>query len=241
MENKESISGIVKQKIEWITNNIWYMILLICSTYYVSAYSDSIYDFKELNIYNVVFIIWIALLIYPLIAEFEFLGLKIKKEVKKATAEQEERIQRLQQDLYEIRVNASINNQINLGLDKLLPLAELNQFLPNNLEVYNEKVEPIRYVDEKNTYLFKVRASLEVALRMLCEKLGNENRLNLSQSVGWLVRAGAIESKIGRLIYEVIKIANRGVHGESVSSEYVEFVKKVYPEIIKIIDNKVKD
>lgn len=80
-----------------------------------------------------------------------------------------------------------------------------------------------------------------MALRMLCEKLGNENRLNLSQSVGWLVRAGAIERNISRLIYEVIKIANRGVHEESVSSEYVEFVEKVYPEIIKIIENKVKN
>lgn len=96
MRDNDNKVSIVEQKLEWIQNNIWYVFLLLSSTGYV-LYNCCLINIKEMNIPTVVFILWIALLFYPLIAEFAFLGLKVKRDVKKATAEQERKIQSIQQ------------------------------------------------------------------------------------------------------------------------------------------------
>ena len=232
------------RKIEWLCNNVWYCVLLIGSTYYLNNNYYMISDLKEINCYNIVFIFWLFLLLYPLLSEFEFLGLKIKKEVEKVTKEQNGKIEDIKQDLYKMKMETAVNNQINLGLDGLLPKEILNHIFPNsnpkNIDDNIDDEESIKYIDNNNIYLFKVRASLEVMLHMLCEKYGSENRLNISQCNGWLVRHEVIDGYTSRLISEIIKIANRGVHGESISSEYVDFVKRSYPEVKKYIEGKIR-
>lgn len=49
--------------------------------------------------------------------------------------------------------------------------------------------------------------------------------------VQFLVREEAIDRNTAGLIREVINIANRGVHGEIIDNDYVQFVKKTYPVI----------
>ena len=48
-----------------------------------------------------------------------------------------------------------------------------------------------------------------------------------------LNRAEVINGMTCDLIGQVIKITNRGVHGEIVSAEYVTFVEETYPEIMR--------
>ena len=48
-----------------------------------------------------------------------------------------------------------------------------------------------------------------------------------------LKRAEVINGMTCDLISQIIKIANRGVHGEIVSAEYVNFVQETYPEIVR--------
>ena len=60
-----------------IKKNIWYCFLLLISSAYVFYYRYELYQLKTLNVRNLVFLIWIALLLLPLFSEMELLGVKI--------------------------------------------------------------------------------------------------------------------------------------------------------------------
>lgn len=62
----------------------------------VWCYRFDIYELKELNARNLIFILWLILLLLPLFSEMEFLGVKIKKEVQKETEEVKGLLQNLQ-------------------------------------------------------------------------------------------------------------------------------------------------
>ena len=63
----------------------WYILLLAASSGYVLFYRNEIYQLSEINARNLIFLLWLLLLIFPLISEMEFLGIKVKKEVEKST------------------------------------------------------------------------------------------------------------------------------------------------------------
>ena len=67
--------------------NSWYCFLLLISTVYVFYYRYELYQLKTLNVRNLVFLIWIALLLLPLFSEMELLGIRIKKAVESANKE----------------------------------------------------------------------------------------------------------------------------------------------------------
>ena len=39
---------------------------------------------------------------------------------------------------------------------------------------------------------------------------------------------------------QILKIANRGVHGEIISDEYISFVQKTYPELMKQLNEAMQ-
>ena len=86
---------------------------------------------------------------------------------------------------------------------------------------------------DKNVFLFKVRLDIETSLRELCEKIGCYDRTPTVKMTQLLNRAEVINGVTCDLIGQVIKIANRGVHGEIVSAEYITFVEETYPEIMR--------
>lgn len=49
--------------------------------------------------------------------------------------------------------------------------------------------------------------------------------------IHYLLRCEVIDNNIAGLLQETIKIANRGVHGEILSNDYITFVKKVFPDV----------
>lgn len=62
-----------------IKTKCWYIILLVLSSTYVWCYRFDIYELKELNARNLIFILWLILLLLPLFSEMKLLGVKIKK------------------------------------------------------------------------------------------------------------------------------------------------------------------
>lgn len=65
----------------------------------------------------------------------------------------------------------------------------------------------------------------------MCEKIGYGDIMSIMRMMRLLNREEILNGVTCDLIYQVNKIANRGVHGEIVSEEYLDFVKKTYPEI----------
>ena len=86
---------------------------------------------------------------------------------------------------------------------------------------------------DKNVYLFRVRLDIEKNLREMSERLGYNGYMPIPKMVQQLNHIQVIDGITCDLILQVSKIANRGVHGEIVSEEYIEFVEKTHPEIMK--------
>jgi hypothetical protein len=91
----------------------WYALLFVSSTIYVTYYRFEIYDLSSLNAHNLIFIVWLALLIFPLLSEIELLGIKLKKEVEKAKEELNASLQNLQTQLTQLHLNNTIPTNIN--------------------------------------------------------------------------------------------------------------------------------
>ena len=225
---------------EFMKKKAWYIVLLIASSSYVWYYRFDLYQLKELNVQNLIFILWLLLLAFPLFSEMEFLGVKVKKEVERATEEVKDSLQTLQTQVSQIQLTNSIANNINFNNSPLPSEQKIEELLQQVKELQstysaangssNNTVTPI---DDKNVYLFKVRLDIETSLRELCEKIGQAERLSIPQMMQHLKRAEVINGMTCDLISQIIKIANRGVHGEIVSAEYVNFVQETYPEIVR--------
>ena len=56
--------------------------------------------------------------------------------------------------------------------------------------------------------------------------------MNIVQMLKHLTRIELLSPNVGEIILEVMEIANRGIHGESISDEYVDIVKNAHPAIM---------
>lgn len=91
-KSRKSISDIVRSIPKWIgicfdklaqvLRKVWYVILLSISTTYVICNFEEIVDFQfftQFNGKNLIFVVWIVLLIIPLFDSFEGFGISIKR------------------------------------------------------------------------------------------------------------------------------------------------------------------
>lgn len=225
---------------EFIKKKYWYIVLLIISSIYVWCYRFDIYELKELNTTNLIFILWLILLLCPLFSEMEFLGVKIKKEVQKETEEVKGLLQNLQMQVNQLQMTNTVANNIQLN-NSVLPseqkLEELLQEVKKMQTPYSgsdaEEKNSISKEEESNVYLFRVRLSIESSLREICEKFEYTDRFPVTGMINYLYHREVFDRTTRELLLEVIKIANRGVHGEIVSAEYLDFVRKIYPRIMR--------
>ena len=76
-----SIGNLIDMTIFWV-RKLWYIILMSISTPYVICNFEEIVEFQfftEFNGKNLIFLVWVALLIVPLFDSFEGFGISIKR------------------------------------------------------------------------------------------------------------------------------------------------------------------
>lgn len=131
----------------------------------------------------------------------------------------------LQEQVAQLQISNSVANNINFG----------NAPLPSEQKVSEPVIEPMNAEENKNMLLFNIRLNIETSLHELIGKIGYEDKtfLSIMKMIHILSNAEIIDGMTCDIISQVIKIANRGVHGEIVSDEYVTFVKETYPEIMR--------
>ena len=231
----------------------WYIFLLILSTCYVMYYRFEIYELKEINARNLIFLLWLLLLALPLFSEMEFLGIKVKKQVKKevekATEEVKGTLQNIQTQLTQMQISSSVSNNVTFGntalpseqkLEELVTIVrELKEASSTRITI-NPSAPVIQTVNSddssirdhnSNLYLVKVRYEIDISLRELCGKIGYNADMPISKMLQILNHEQVLAGRTCELINEVRKIANRGIHGEIISNEYITFVESAYPEI----------
>lgn len=234
--NFEKITDWIKGKIK---DKTWYCILLAGSSAYVYDNVCLIDDFETMNVRNILFLLWIFILVFPLISEFEFLGMKIKKQVDALAEKQQEKMNEIQSQINSLAF-VSNSQQVNVMPSVLPPESVINEFTDKTQDCIfpksEQKIDREKYTDN-DIYLFKIRQNIEISLRLLCKKIGNTQDMNTSQMVGWLVRSHFLSKEISDIIIQVNKIANRGMHGEIVDIKYINFVEKAYEKIVSSINN----
>lgn len=222
------------------------MALLCASSLYVVHYRFEIDQLTEFNAQNLIFILWLILLLFPLFSEMEFFGVKLKREIEKSTSEVKESIHDLQIQIMQTQI-ANTNNQ-SVRIENYGPLASAEQ-LKEILKTYSDtphasstsqKIEePV--VPPEAEYLIKVRLSLETSMRRLCEKLGFAmQRDTASNMASYLRRSDVLQDSSYEIVKQIINIVNRGIHGEIVSTQYIEFVRQTYPNIMQELENARK-
>ena len=204
---------------------------MVLSSIYVIKYRYDIFELKEINAMNLVFLLWLFLLLFPLISELEFLGIKIKKVVDKETSEIKKDVDGLRQQIAIAQNSNAIANSINLSYGIVPSRQEIEDKKNQTNDNLIEEQDWYKSIDENSALLFKIRYAIESSLRKICREMEIDNRQPTYRVVKELKRKGIIDYDTMDSIMKVTGIANRGIHGEIVSSEYMEYVKEAVPRI----------
>lgn len=203
----------------------------------------------DASMLSTVFIIWVILLALPLFSELEFLGVKVKKEVKKAVEKSNEEVKasldNLQQIVSQIQISNSVAPQFTINggslpseerMDNLIK--EIHLLNEQNTNKQTEKQDKVN-IPAQNLELFKMRYGIETKLNDAMGFIGynGKNHISLVQSAYYLSRQGVLDPKCIDLLIQVVRIANRGVHGEIVDQKYFDFASEAYPKIIDALDD----
>ena len=194
---KEKIISFLKKR--W-----WYIILIIASSVYVFYYRNEIYQLTNLTAQNLIFILWLGLLIFPLFSEVEIGNVKLKKEIEQTRSEIKASTNELRLQIMELRISNSNTVVVNQPLATKSELLELEK----NLENSNED-------------------DLDQAF----SNITDTDRKSMQRMLQFLLINEVIDRNIAGLAQEIIKIANCAVHGEIVSEDYISFVKKTFPTV----------
>ena len=238
-----------QKQLSFLKEKLWYIFLLTISTAYLVSNKFAIEKLDDASMLSAVFIIWVILLALPLFSELEFLGVKVRKEVKKAVEKSNEEVKaslnNLQQLVSQIQISNSVAPQFTIT-GGLLPSEERIDNLIKEIHLLNEqnKDKQVEQRDEitipaSNLELFKMRYEIEIRIREALELIGytGKNRTSLMQATYYLTQQGVLDPTSTDLIIQMLRIANRGVHGEIIGQKYMDFASQAYPQIIDGLDN----
>lgn len=216
---------------EFLKNYFWYGILLLSTSYYILLHREQIDELAKLESPNLIFIFWLLLLAFPLFSEMEIGIFKIKKYIKQTKEELETSIKDVKLQILETKISNSNTILFNQPLPSKEELSEINK----NIELHkeNNQNDLDLNIPDQNILLFKVRLTIESLISSICDKIPYAGNKSMTQMVRHLIKHEYISSNTAELILQVVNIANRGVHGEIVSDEYIQFVKNAFPTIKK--------
>lgn len=235
--------------LSFLKEKLWYIFLLAMSTIYLAINRFAIEKLDDASMLSTVFIIWVILLALPLFSELEFLGVKVKKEVKKAVEKSNEEVKasldNLQQIVSQIQISNSVAPQFTINggslpseerMDNLIKEIHLQN--EQNTNKQTEKQDKVN-IPAQNLELFKMRYGIETKLNdaMYYAGYNGKNHISLVQSAYYLSQQGVLDPKCIDLLIQVVRIANRGVHGEIVDQKYFDFASEAYPKIIDALDD----
>lgn len=234
----------IKNIIDYIKKRWWHLLLLVSSSYYVITHWNNINQFKDFDTTNFIFILWVILLLLPLFSEMEIFGVKLKKEILATKTEVKEGLNNLRLQIMELKINNSTT--LNFGNGFLPTEEKMKELIAEYFQKKdNVSSDKLQHSDKENTkiaedaipdestYLFKTRLMLEKNITSLCDKTDYRGNHSIVEMITHLISCEIIDGTTADLINQIVKITNRGVHGEIISKQYIEFIKKVMPDLQK--------
>lgn len=213
---------------------IWWTILFSCSMIYIFFNSSKIIN-QPNDIDKSVVIIFIILAFLPLVQEISFAGLSIKREIESVKDELKSEVQKVKFEIMQFSFNNSMRSDIKIDIgNEVLPSKEI---IRQDLLLANEK----RSLQSNNKYetvsdnvmeLFKARYIIEQNINTIASKYDIELRRGLKATTKSLLNAKLINRRTYEYINKVLPICNRGIHGEILDEYYIDYVRKIFPEIV---------
>ena len=227
----------VKSILMYLKGKWWYIILFLTSSGYLFTQRSNLWDLTVLTVPNLIFYLWIILLVFPLFSELEVMGIKVKKEVEKATKEVKAEISDLRLQMMDVKIGNSMSLSVYSGdAPTREEVSEINKAsVVREKDTKDNSLVVDEIVSEDAVYLFKVRLTLEKALSSLCGQL-YAGTTNTNQMLAYIVTNGLLEKKTADYLRQIFTICNRGIHGEIISEEYMKFVKNILPSVLKKIN-----
>ena len=179
----------------------------------------------------------------PLVKEFSFGSLKIKKEIETTRAE-------IKKDLSDFKfemINSNLSNSLRQNL-YVYPFEapsreELNVVTQDIDEVEGDEEDSNQQIEvsQDEHYLFEVRQKIEKIVKRITTKhriLINSH--SVAQFIFTVYQLDFISAEVYHNINQVMTICNRGIHGEIVDQEYIDFVKKMFPTIQRSLESALE-
>lgn len=220
---------------------IWWLLLMIFGILYINNNLNRILENPH-SVDIIVFLSFITIIFMPLVSEIKIFGMSLKKEIEDTRKEMKNEIKEMKFDLLEFNLNNSQNNDINI-VNHLPSKEDIENDMENsenNTEESEEEIQENSEVDleisEDQTYLFQVRYKIEQKLRNIINYYGTNTQLSIVVMIEILYKIDLLDKSTGEYIKRVISICNRGIHGEIIDDQYIEYTKKMVPKIIKKLD-----
>ena len=229
------MKSIIITLLKMLKKKWWYFVLVTGSSAYVLYYRYEIYGLTELTARNLIFILWLVLLGLPLFSEIEIGNVKLKKEVERTRAEVKEAVHELRLQVMELKVSNSNTVVVSPTLPTKEELVQFEKGIDGSERDYLDD-ELFFGISPDALFLFQVRLTLENLLSTTCDILHYSERKSMHSMVEYLLRREVINGNIAGMLHEIVKIANRGVHGEIIDEDYLSFVKKAFPTVKRALE-----
>ncbi|SEI46327.1 hypothetical protein SAMN04487995_0937 [Dyadobacter koreensis] len=215
---------------------LWWWILLLLSTASILGYRlGDITSGNATTNDSFLLGLFVAMMLVPIFAEMEFLGIKLKQEID----ELKESI-RIQFGDIKSDIRNSQNQTLNATFHSFGPppsenkLSELKQEIeiiksnPELVEVEKEGVDSDIPTDD-NIDLFVVRYKIERIVNRLFAyffpDIANNQRMSLLEQISQLSRSGLINNDVKTVLPKVLATCNYAIHGRPLTRKQIDFVK----------------
>ncbi len=231
---------------------VWWIISMLITGFLLYSQIDIIKGGKSTNIDIFIFLIFTILLLLPLFSEFEFFGIKLKKdidEIKKSIDIKFGEIKNEIQNSQSVTTNITAFGppssedkikELEVKINKIVMKSANDKSVVSSAENTNSPLHSRIYVPENNIMMFKIRFNLENEIKRIWKQnfSGIDERpkpsIKLMQD---LIQTGIIDQDLYNILREILSISNIGIHGDILTDEQVNFVLKHAKEMIDYLKN----
>jgi hypothetical protein len=231
---------------------IWWAILILGIGYYMSGRLEQLQAGNPTWFDALAFIAWLALSLGPFFKEMEFLGFKLKQEVRELKQHVSSEVAALRDIVQNNEQRQSLSSTHYIGYppptDAQLPniqeqvRAAVREAVGELAPLQPSPAQPGGGLPPDVVLLASSRIALERVLRDLYRSFASTTISNLvrhepvTRIVNALIRTEVITPELGHAIREVYSVCSLAMHGEDVSSAKVEFVRNTAPELLNALE-----
>lgn len=185
-------------------------------------------------------IIWVVLMLFPLLSEVEFFGIKFKREIDNLKSDMNIKFNELKTD---IKLNQTMNFNVNTLAPPPSDEALKNQIekIKSDTTISNDNIPmDLNNIPNDNINLFKIRYNIEKELNRIWEgrfkgdyNLSNNSRQSIIQKLKILDKYDLIHQGLLPILRDILSICNYAIHGEQITESQLEFVNSYYNKVIK--------